>query len=67
MKTLDEMRERNLLTAAQHAEIGAWVARERTPEAIMAMPAHLWRTLTLESVLMNVDADLVKDPALDDS
>jgi hypothetical protein len=67
MKTLDEMRERNLLTAAQHAEIGAWVARERTPEAIMAMPAHLWRTLTLASVLMNVDADLVKDPALDDS
>ncbi len=67
MKTLDEMRERNLLTAAQHAEIGAWVARERTPEAIMAMPAHLWRTLTLASVLMNVDADLVRDPALDDS
>ncbi len=65
MKTLDEMRERNLLTATQHAEIGAWVARGRTPEAIMAMPAHLWRTLTLASVLMNVDADLVQTPALD--
>jgi DNA-binding GntR family transcriptional regulator len=65
MKTLDEMRERNLLTAAQHAEIGAWVARGRTPDAIMAMPAHLWRALTLASVLMNVDADLVQMPALD--
>ncbi len=65
MKTLDEMRERNLLTAAQHAEIGAWVAQGRTPEAIMAMPAHLWRTLTLASVLMNVDADLVQMPSLD--
>lgn len=67
MKTLDEMRERNLLTAAQHAEIGAWVARGRTPDAIMAMPAHLWRALTLASVLMNVDADLVQMPTLDGS
>ena len=65
MKTLDEMRHRSLLTAVQHAEIRAWVARGRTPEAIMTMPGHLWRALTLASVLMNVDADLVQMPALD--
>jgi hypothetical protein len=65
MKTLDEMRHRHLLTLAQHAEIGAWVARSRTPEAIMEMPSHLWRALTLASVLMNVDADLTQLPALD--
>lgn len=66
MKTLDEMRQRSLLTDAQHAEIRAWVAEVRTPEAIMRMPAHLWRALTLASALMNVDADLVQEPALDD-
>lgn len=60
------MRQRRLLTEAQHAEIGAWVARVRTPEAIMQMPAHLWRALTLASVLMNVDADLMQEPTLDD-
>ena len=59
------MRERSLLTDAQHSEIRAWVAEARTPEAIMRMPAHLWRALTLASVLMNVDADLVQEPALD--
>lgn len=66
MKTLDEMRQRSLLTDAQHAEIRAWVAEVRTPEAIMRMPAHLWRALTLASVLMNIDADLVQAPAFDD-
>ena len=65
MNTLNEMRERSLLTDAQHSEIRAWVAEARTPEAIMRMPAHLWRALTLASVLMNVDADLVQEPALD--
>jgi DNA-binding GntR family transcriptional regulator len=64
METLDDMRRRHLLTPEQHAEIGAWVAGGRTPEAIMAMPAHLWRTLALASVLMNVDADLTQPPAL---
>ncbi len=59
------MRRQHLLTPEQHAEIGAWVARGRTPEAIMAMPAHLWRALALASVLMNVDADLTQRPALD--
>lgn len=65
MQTLDDMRHRHLLTPEQHAQIGAWVARGRTPEAIMAMPAHLWRALTLASALMNVDAELTQAPALD--
>ena len=65
MNTLDEMRHRNLLTSAQHAEIGAWVAHGRTPEAILDMPPHLWRALSLASVLMNVDADLLQAPAFD--
>ena len=65
MRTLDDMRSRHLLTPQQHAEIGAWVAGRRTPEAIMAMPPHLWRALALASVLMNVDADLMQPPALD--
>ena len=32
MQTLDEMRDRCLLTPQQHAEIGAWVSQARTPE-----------------------------------
>ncbi|MBZ8142434.1 hypothetical protein CLD22_21355 [Rubrivivax gelatinosus] len=64
MQTLDEMLSLNLLTPAQHTEIAAWVAHARTPEAIMDMPAPLWRTLTLASVLMNVDADLLQPPLL---
>ena len=65
MKTLDEMHSRHLLTAAQHAEIGAWVASGKSPEGILAMPAHLWRVLSLASVLMNVDADLTQPPSLE--
>lgn len=65
MDTLDDMRSRHLLTAEQHAEIGAWVALGKSPEAILAMPPHLWRALSLASVLMNVDADLTQPPALD--
>ena len=65
MKILDEMRLRRLLTSDQHAEISAWVARGRTPEAIMTMPPPLWRALTLASVLMNVDADLAQPPTFD--
>ena len=65
METLDDMQRRHLLTPEQHAEIGAWVASGKTPEAIMAMPSHLWRALSLASVLMNVDADLVREPAPD--
>ena len=65
MKTLDEMLSRRLLTVQQHADISGWVAAARTPEAILAMPEPLWRTLSLASVLMNVDADLTQPPALD--
>lgn len=64
MQTLDEMLDRRLLTAVQHAEIGAWIAHARTPEAIRQMPPALWRTLELASVLMNVDADLTQPPLL---
>jgi len=64
LQTLDEMLNRRLLSPAQHAEIGAWIARARTPEAILQMPAALWRTLALASVLMNVDADLTQPPLL---
>ncbi|GCL60958.1 hypothetical protein [Pseudaquabacterium pictum] len=65
MNTLDEMLTRRLLTRQQHADIADWVRRARTPEAILAMPEPLWRTLSLASVLMNVDADLTQPPALD--
>ena len=65
MKTLDEMLTRRLLTKQQHADIAHWVRSARTPEGILAMPEPLWRTLSLASVLMNVDADLTQPPALD--
>ena len=65
MRTLDDMRDRHLLSSAQHAEISAWVARRRTPEGILEMPAHLWRAVSLASVLLNVDADLTQPPAMD--
>jgi len=65
MKTLDEMLSRRLLSRDQHAELAMWIADARTPEAIMQMPAPLWRALELASVLMNVDADLLQPPAFD--
>lgn len=65
MQTLDEMRGLSLISAEQHAEIGAWIAAGKTPEAIMQMPPHLWRAFTLASVLMNFDADLMQPPAFD--
>lgn len=64
MQTLDEMLSRSLLTPGQHAEIGAWIAQAKTPEAIMQMPAPLWRSLALASVLMDVDADLTQAPLM---
>lgn len=62
VKTLDEMLNRRLLSHEQHQAIGAYIAQARTPEAIMGMPTPLWRALTLASVLMNVDADLLQPP-----
>ena len=35
------------------------------PEAIMQMPAGLWRSLELASVLMGADADLTLPPCFD--
>lgn len=64
MQTLDEMLARRLLTPVQHCQIAAWIARSKTPDAILQMPARLWRTLELASVLMNVDADLTQPPLL---
>ena len=58
-------RGRLLLTPAQHHEIRAWISAARTPEAIMQMPAGLWRSLELASVLMAVDADLTQPPCFD--
>jgi hypothetical protein len=65
MKTLDEMLSLRLLTHEQHADIRAWIAAARTPEAILEMPHPLWRALELASVLMNVDADLLQPPCLE--
>lgn len=62
MQTLDEMLALHLLTADQHAEISAWVAQAKSPEAIMQMRPALWRRLELASVLMNFDADLMQPP-----
>ncbi|HET9646227.1 MAG TPA: hypothetical protein VFP68_23380 [Burkholderiaceae bacterium] len=62
MKTLDEMLSLRLLTPAQHCQIKAWIAHARTPEAIMQMPAPLWRSLELASVLMGFDADIMRPP-----
>jgi hypothetical protein len=62
MQTLDEMLALHLLTVDQHAEISAWVAQAKTPEAIMQMRPALWRRLELASVLMNFDADLMQPP-----
>ena len=62
MQTLDEMRNLHFITADQHAQIGAWIAAGKTPEAIMQMPPHLWRAFELASVLMGFDADVTQPP-----
>lgn len=65
MKIIDEMLNLDLLSAQQHREIADWVRAGRTPEAIMAMPPHLWRAIESASVVMNLDADLTRPPLLD--
>ena len=59
MQTLDDMLSRHLLTPEQHAQIAAWIAAAKTPQAILQMPAELWRSLELASVLMGFDADMM--------
>ena len=46
----------------QHHEIRAWISDARS---LMQMPAGLWRSLELASVLMGVDADLTLPPCFD--
>lgn len=62
MQTLNEMLDRRLLTPAQHSQIRDWITQARTADAILHMPAPLWRSFALASVLMNVDADLTQPP-----
>lgn len=64
MQTLDEMLARHLLTPEQHGNIGAWIAAARTPQAILEMPAGLWRTLELASVLLGFEADMSRPAPL---
>ena len=62
MKTLDEMLSLRLLSPEQHHAIGSFIAEARTPEAILDMPEPLWRALSMASMLMNLDAELVQPP-----
>jgi hypothetical protein len=64
VKIIDEMLSLDLLSTLQHREIAAWMRTARTPEAIMAMPPHLWRAIEAASVAMNIDADLTRPPWL---
>jgi hypothetical protein len=64
VKLIDEMLSLDLLSAQQHREIASWIRSARTPEAIMAMPPHLWRAIESASVAMNIDADLSRPPWL---
>lgn len=64
MKLIDEMLSLDLLSTQQHREIAEWVRTARTPEAILAMPPHLWRALEAASLAMNIDADLTRPPWL---
>ena len=58
----NEMLVRRLLTPVQHHEIRAWISDARSR---LQMPAGLWRSLELASVLMCVDADLSLPPCFD--
>jgi hypothetical protein len=65
VNTIDEMLSLDLLNAQQHREITAWLRANKTPEAVMAMPPHLWRAIESASLAMNIDADLIRPPLLD--
>ena len=64
VKIIDEMLSLNLLSKQQHREIASWLRTAGTPEAVMAMPPHLWRAIEVASVAMNIDADLTRPPWL---
>ena len=59
------MLARNFLTTDQHGQIRTWIAELRTPQAILEMPSHLWRSLELASVLMGFDDDVTQTPRAD--
>lgn len=63
MTTIDEMLHLDLLTPHQHELISAWIARVKTPDAILQMPLHLWQALEQASERMNLDADLRQAPS----
>jgi hypothetical protein len=65
VKIIDEMLSLDLLSAQQHHEIAGWIRASRTPEAILAMPPHLWRAIESASLAMNIDADLTRPPLPD--
>lgn len=64
VKTIDEMLSLDLLSTEQHREIACWLRASSTPEAIMAMPPHLWRAIESASLVMNIDDDLLRPPLL---
>lgn len=65
MKTIDEMLHLELLTAEQHGDISAWIARSATPDDILQMPAPLWQAVERASQVMGINEDLLRPPALD--
>ncbi|WP_440111273.1 hypothetical protein [Acidovorax sp. BL-A-41-H1] len=65
MKTIDEMLHLELLTAEQHGDISAWIARSATPDDILQMPATLWQAVERASQVMGINEDLLRPPALD--
>ncbi|QCB46180.1 hypothetical protein [Hydrogenophaga sp. PAMC20947] len=65
MKIIDEMLNLALLTADQHHQISAWIARADSPEEILKMPAPLWRAVERASAVMGIDDDLMRPPSLD--
>ena len=65
MKTIDEMLHLALLSADEHRQISAWIARAASPDEILKMPAPLWRAVERASAVMGIDDDLLRPPALD--
>ena len=64
VKTIDVVLQLDLLSEQQHSEIASWVRAGRTPEAIMAMPPHLWTAIEAAIAAMNIDADQTRPPLL---
>ena len=65
MKTIDEMLHLDLLTADQHLQISAWIARSASPDEILQMPAPLWKAVERASQAMGIDEDLLRPPLFD--